>query len=143
MRRNRFALFQPDPSAPPESATFSLEFGQQLTITGFGLQSGDEVQFEMVHVPALNPDMCACPPGRVDLPSVAAVTPLMCCGTPQVLTPDNPVVIIDSPQRTLLRAVLVAADPENVWVWAVETDTPNLNDRMRGCPCGGSSNGGV
>lgn len=132
--RNRITLFRPDASAPPESETFVIQSGDQLTITSIGLQAGDEITFQLVYVPAVDPDTCACPP-RVELPSVAGFSQLRCCGTPIKLTEDNPVVILDNPQRTLLRAIRNVADPTSVWVWAVETETPNLNDRLRGCPC--------
>lgn len=136
MQRNRIPLFYSDPTAPPESKTFIIDYDRQLTVTAIGLQAGDSVGFQMVYVPALDPDSCTCPPFPVVLPSVAAVQELRCCGTPITLTEDNPVVILDNPQRTLLRAVLNTSDPDGIYVWAVETATHDLNDRLRGCSCG-------
>lgn len=134
--KNRIKLFWPD-NLTPESDTFQIEYGKQMTITAIGLEDDEEVTFQMVHVPAIDPDKCACPPGKVELPSVAAYTTLKCCGKDIKLTKDNPVVILDNPQRMLLRAVLDADDPDGIWVWAIESDTHNINDRLRGCGCDG------
>lgn len=132
--KDRLELFWPQHIAP-ESDTFVIEYGHQMTIAAIGLQPGDKVTFQMVHVPTLNPDTCACPPGIVELPSVAAYAPLMCCGAEIELTADNPVVVLDNPQRMLLRAVLDAQDTDGIWVWALDTQTANVTDRLRGCAC--------
>lgn len=139
--KNRITLFEGDPSAPPESDTFIIPQGSQLTITAIGLDPGDTITFQMVYVPSLDPDRCSCPPGTVTLPSVAGFAELRCCGSAVTLGPDNPVVILDNPQRTLLRAVLNAVDPSSVFAWAVETDTSDINDRLRGCGCSGQPGG--
>lgn len=126
------ALFYPTYHLP-ESDTFEIPLDGQVTVTALGLYPGDKVTFELVFTPAVQPDMCACPPGQVELPSVAAATPLMCCGTPVTLTLDQPYAIIDAPQGMRVRAVLDAGSPDSIWVWAQNTGTPNVNDRMRGC----------
>lgn len=133
--KNRIVLFNADPTAPTHSPTFSIDYGKQVTITAMGLQAGDDIGFEMVYVPSLNPDECSCPPIPAVLPSVAASESLQCCGSPIQLTSGAPVIVLDVPQRTLLRAVLTAADPSSVWAWATDTNTPDLNDRLRGCGC--------
>lgn len=133
--KNRITLFNGDPAAPAESDTFIIPFGGQMTVTAIGLDPDDFISFQLVYVPSLDIDHCSCPPGVVNLPSVAGVTELRCCGTPITLNADSPVVILDTPQRTLLRAVLHATDPSLVWAWAIETSTANVNDRLRGCGC--------
>lgn len=132
--KDRQPLFWPQ-HVDPESDTFVIDYGKQMTVTAIGLQTGDSITFQMVYVPSVNPDSCSCPPGVVTLPSVAAYSELTCCGEPITLTPENPVVVLDAPQRTLLRAVLTAADLDGIWVWVSETDTHNVTDRMRGCAC--------
>lgn len=117
----------------PESETFEIPVGGQVTVVAMGLNPGDQVTFELVFTPAIQPDLCACPPGIVDLPSVAAATPLICCGQVVTLTDSNPFVVMDSPQGMRVRGVLNASDPDNVWVWAINTNTPDVTDRLRGC----------
>ena len=61
-----------------------------------------------------------------------------------MLTRDNPWVIIDSPQGTKIRAKLETASsgevvvPTDQLVVYNETNTENVNDRMRGCACAGA-----
>lgn len=117
----------------PESETFEIPVGGQVTVAALGLQPGDEVTFELVFTPAIQPDLCACPPGIVELPSVAAATPLVCCGQTVTLSPDQPFVVLDTPQGMRVRGVLDSQDPSNIWVWAINTKTPNVTDRLRGC----------
>lgn len=131
---DRIPLFFPEHIAE-ESDTFMIPFASQMTIMAVGMDVGDFIEFQLVHVPSMNPDKCACPPGQVVLPSVAGFAILKCCGEPIRLTADNPVVILDSPQRMFLRAVLTASDTSGIFAWAVESDTHNVNDRLRGCPC--------
>lgn len=126
------ALFYPGYHLP-ESDTFEIPVGGQVTVSGLGLQPGDSVTFELVFTPAIQPDLCACPPGIVELPSVAAASPLVCCGTTVTLSYAQPFVVIDTPQGMRARGVLSAADPSNIWVWATNTKTPNVTDRLRGC----------
>lgn len=126
------ALFYPGYYLP-ESDTFEIPVGGQVTVVGLGLQPGDAVTFELVFTPAIQPDLCACPPGVVEMPSVAAATPLKCCGKTVTLTSDQPNIIIDTPQGMRARAVIDAPDPSNIWVWAINTQTPNVTERLRGC----------
>lgn len=117
----------------PESETFEIPVGGQVTVVGLGLQLGDTVTFELVFTPAIQPDLCSCPPGIVEMPSVAAAAPLVCCGTVVTVTAEQPFVVIDSPQGMRARGVLNATDPSSVWVWAINTKTPDVTDRLRGC----------
>lgn len=124
----------------PESDTFEIPVGGQVTVVGLGLQHGDEVTFELVFTPAIQPDLCACPPGIVELPSVAASTPLVCCGQTVTLTVDQPFVVLDTPQGMRVRGVIDSVDPSNIWVWAINTKTPHVTDTLRGCvQCEGDS----
>lgn len=132
--KDRQFLFFPH-HVEPESDTFQIEYGKQMTIAAIGLEGDDHIEFQMVHVPSVDPDHCACPPGVATLPTVSGYITLTCCGEPIRLTPENPVVVLDSPQRMLLRAVLNADDTQAIYAWALETDTRNVTDRMRGCPC--------
>lgn len=110
---------------------------KQLTVYATSLAPGEYVQFEMVQLSGQPKDMCECPPPNVQLPAVIWSAPLLCCGEPILLTPERPAVIIDFPQQVLVRAQLITNDPEDTdaLVRLQETQTPNVNDRMRGCPC--------
>lgn len=131
---NTMRLFWPD-YLMNESRTFVIPFGGQLTAMGFGLQASDEITFQVVHVPAVDFDPCECIPANVELPSVAAHFPLKCCGEEIKLTEDNPMVILDAPQATLMRAIRNVGDIDSVIVWATQTKTADVTDRLRGCPC--------
>lgn len=132
--KNRITLFFPAHVAP-ESDTFMIEYGGQMTVAAIGLEPGDYIEFQMVNILGTDPDRCECPPGRVELPSVAGFALLKCCGENIQVTADNPVVILDNPQRVFLRAVLYAADTSGIYAWAIDSSTSNVNDRLRGCPC--------
>lgn len=132
----RIDLFHPGHVAP-ESTTFQIPFGGQMTVAAIGLEAGDFIEFQLVFIPTVDPDTCACPPGQVILPHVAAYATVKCCGEPVRLTSDNPIVILDNPQRFFIRAVLTAADIDEVYAWAIETKTGSNNDRLRGCSCEG------
>lgn len=107
----------------------------QLTFVAFGLEGTDEVSFEVVLLSAPLQAGCQCPPGQVVMPSVAQSFPLTCCGEPIKLTESNPFVIIDAPQGFMLRALWNVLPTEGQVVMCEETATPNLNGRLRGCPC--------
>lgn len=116
----------------PESDTFEIPLGGQVTVTALGLQAGDEISFELVFTPAVQPDLCSCPPGIVDLPSVAASTVLKLGGEIIKLNADHPYVVLDAPQGMRVRGVLSAADHSGIWVWATNTSTANVSDTQRG-----------
>ena len=120
-RADKKMLFWPD-FIPQESETFYLGYGQQVTLVAMGLSGSDEVSFEVVYVPAMEPDPCACPPGQAVLPGVAAYAPLTCNGTPVMLTEENPIVVIGRPQNFLLRAVRNYSNGAGpIFVWASYT----------------------
>lgn len=116
----------------PESDTFEIPLDGQVTVSALGLQPGDVISFELVFTPAIQPDFCASPPCTVDLPSVAAATPLIVRGTKVTLTAGNPFVVMDAPQGMRVRAVMEEGDQSQIWVWATKTQTPNVTDNLRG-----------
>lgn len=107
----------------------------QLTIAAFGLTNTDEVTFEVVILTDPLKASCQCPPGQVILPSVAQSFPLDCCGTAITLTPARPFVVLDTPQGFLIRASWNVLPTDGQIVMYEETNTPNLNSRLNGCPC--------
>lgn len=129
-------LFYPN-KMTTTSDSFVIPIGGQVTVFAFGLEPDDEITFDMLYVPSLAGDPCDCPPGgQAELPQAAAVERLRCCGESIRLTYDNPYVILDSPQNIFIRANLEAEDTMAVTSWLVTTNTPNVNDRLRGCQCG-------
>lgn len=116
----------------PESDTFEIPLDGQVTVTALGLQPGDSVTFELVFAPAVQPDLCSCPPGIVELPSVAAATPLRAGGKAIKLDAGTPYVIIDAPQGMRVRGVLTTSDASNIWVWAANTKTHDVSNELRG-----------
>lgn len=121
------------------SPTFSVD--EQTTVYAAGLHEGDVVALEMVLISdPVKVDPCGCPPGNVVLPGVIDSMPLTCCGAPITLTRQRPFIIIDAPLQQLLRVRLTQADPnlplDTQRVWMRPTKTANVNDRLRGCPCG-------
>lgn len=115
-----------------------FEISNQITVYAFGLEPDDVIEFYILSItrPEINP--CACPPGNVVLPAIDDELQLKCCGVPITLSRDNPYVIMDTPQGAKLRAKLVApAAPSTQLVIYKETNTQNVNDRLRGCPCAG------
>ena len=113
-----------------------FEIRHQITVVALGLEPLDTVTIWLVLQTTPVRDPCACPPGQVVLPSVLDEVQLACCDVPIVLNRDRPFVVLDAPQGISLRAKLVTITPSTQWVGYQETSTANVNDRMRGCPCG-------
>lgn len=113
-----------------------FEIREQITVVALGLEPLDVVTFWLVLQTTPVRDPCACPPGQVVLPAVLDEVQLRCCGTPVVLTRANPFVVLDAPQGITMRAKLATITPSTQSVVYQETNTANVNDRMRGCPCG-------
>lgn len=111
----------------------------QVTVYALGLQPGDVVSFYVALVSDIVRSACVCPPGNVVLPAVVDEVQLTCCGEPVTLTPDKPFVVLDAPQNIRMRAKLTQLDPDEPLstqvVWYNVTNTANVNDRLRGCPC--------
>lgn len=115
-----------------ESAPFIIEHGGQMTVVGMNLAPEDEITFQIVYVPTMPADSCACST-VLPLPlSVAAFEDLQWQGRKVRLTKSNPVVIIDAPQGFLIRAVRRQTDNEGLHLWARPTGTVNVTDTMRG-----------
>lgn len=120
-----------------------FEVAKQVTVYAYNLQPGEQVAFYLVALSELVKSACGnCPPA-VTLPTVVDEMQLECCGEPVILTRAQPWVIIDSPQAAKIRAKLetsggTAVVPNNQLVVYNETNTLNVNDRMRGCACAGA-----
>lgn len=112
-----------------------IQLKSQLTIAAFGLEDDDEVSFEVVILTDPLKPSCLCPPGQVVMPAVAQAFPLDCCGVPIKLTPSRPFVVLDAPQGFLIRAAWNVLPTAGQIVLYEETNTPNLNNRLNGCPC--------
>lgn len=131
---NKTLLFSPT-SVSPYSAVFYLS--GQKTIVGLGFEDDEsEVTFRIVDMDAAGPQ-CPCPPRVVNLPEVNASAPLTCCGEPIVVNINNPYVILDAPQGIAIQAVYTtpAGGKITAKVWALDTNTRDVTERMRGCPC--------
>lgn len=113
-----------------------FEIAHQITVVALGLEPLDTVTFWFVLQTTPVRDPCACPPGQVVLPAVLDEVQYLCCDVPVVLTRARPFVVLDAPQGVTMRAKLVTLIPSTQVVAYQETTTVNVNDRMRGCPCG-------
>lgn len=115
-----------------------FDIGEQVTVVALGLEPTDVVYFEIVLLSDPVRNMCACPPLLVTPVSVIDAVPLLCCGERVELTRNKPFVVIDVPQNAKLRAVLQQTPPGPIttqFVYYSTTNTKNVNDRLRGCPC--------
>lgn len=140
---SRIILFDVD-SANNASRTFQLPESGQYTIVAVGMQPGDFITFEVIHVnPGARAIICGCYLTPETMASLIGIQELLCptCESdgaprPVQLTERNPILVLDWPQDTLLRAIYHGdgVDMGTVTVWAVETNTPDLTDAMRGCP---------
>lgn len=131
----KIELFKPSLNVR-ESETFTLSRGKQITVVALGLGQNDKITFEIILTPAIAPDLCSCPPYKVELPSVGASAPLIKCGVKPTLDINNSFVVIDAPQNFGLRAVLETDDASGIYVWAFDTNTANVTDLLRGYTCG-------
>lgn len=115
----------------------------QVTFKGAGMQEGDVVYFYIVNLkPGEFDKWCQCQfvPGK--LAEVESITPLMCdtCDADgnkvQVqMTRDNPVVVLDAPQDSLVQLIYEGDGFKTSTVIAIhDTNTKDLTPAMRGCP---------
>lgn len=118
-------------------------FERQITIKGTGLAENDKVTFEILHLSAGEYEQwCNCHRVPGTPPEIEAYSVMMCpdCGkdgelVPVRLTQSNPVVVLNAPQNTIMRARFTGENVEAVSVWAtLETDTKDLDPAMSGCP---------
>lgn len=122
-----------------------FSFRSQATIQGVGLGPDDVITFEVVHLKSGTADeYCGCFVRPGELPSIVGTETMMCvtCDskpTPVSLTFNNPVVVLNAPQNTLIRAKFEGPGLGSAEVWAtLETDTTHLLPGMDGClpePC--------
>lgn len=134
-KANKMLLFSPT-SVSPYSTVFYVT--GQKTIVALGFEDEEqEIVFRIVDMEAAQ-TKCPCPPRVVTAPEVDKSAALTCCGEIIRLNINQPYVIIDAPQHIAIQAVYVttATSPEyKATVWAIDTDTKNVTERMRGCPC--------
>lgn len=130
-------------SLAPESNVFA--FDKQITISAIGIQGDDYITFERVELQAGKmPDVCGCIIISSTKPSIIGTAELNCptCeeSEPQPirLTRTNPIVVLDYPQGSALRAIYHGGGLETgeVYVVARQSNTTNLTDELRGCPKG-------
>lgn len=124
-----------------DSATF--EITRQRTFMAVGMEPGDFITFEIVKVaPGARSFVCGCRVSDAGVGVIEGVQELQCpsCEAltqrPVRLTPQNPVVVLDFPQATILRVIYhgTGIDLGLVTVWTDETNTQDLDDDLRGCP---------
>ena len=84
----------------------TFEITSQVTITALGLEPEDQVTIWLTLLSEPLKGDCPCPPAMVQLPQVLDEVQLTCCGTPVVLSRQNPFVVLDAPQGIKLRAKL-------------------------------------
>jgi hypothetical protein len=137
---SRIVLFN-SLSANLDSATF--EITRQRTFMAVGMEPGDFITFEIVKVaPGARSFVCGCRVSEAGPGVIEGVQELQCpaCEAltqrPVRLTPQNPVVVLDFPQGTVMRLVYhgTGLDLGLVTVWTDETHTQDLDDVLRGCP---------
>lgn len=129
-------------SANLDSPVFELD--TQRTVVGIGLQPGDYITFEVITVaPAARAKICGCRILAAGSAMVDGLQELVCpsCESedtvpaPVKLTAANPVVILDSPQGSLIRAMYhgTGVGLRTVTVWTTHSDVGSLTAEMRGC----------
>src|SRR5699024_7208070 len=127
-------------SVATDSPAFRLD--TQTTITAVGLGPGDMVVFEIIHLSKVSP-IPDCPCRLSDLPSavIDGIEPMVCPTCESVtaqrvrLTQRNNVVVLDNPQRALIRAIFIGDGLGTARVWAQPgTHTQDLTESLRGCP---------
>lgn len=115
----------------------------QVTFKGVGLQEGDEVLFYLVSMtPGEMDKWCKCQHIPGAKPEIESLSPLMCEGCDdegnrvQVkMTRDNPIVILDAPQDSMVMLAYEGEGFNTAKVIAIYgTTTKDLTPAMRGCP---------
>lgn len=136
----RWEIFKPT-EVGNTSRFFPIQ--RQVTVVGVGVSGDDYITFEVATVsPGQMGRVCGCFITPDIEGVISSLTELQCptcvSDEPQVvrLTARNPVVIIDAPQDSVIRAVYHGdgVDQNLVTVYAQESNTQDLTDSMRGCP---------
>jgi len=137
---NNNILFDANSSAL-DSPAFMLD--KQLTVIATGMAPDDYITFEILQLLSGDPSrLCGCRIINNSNAVIDLVKPLTCamCG-PEVnqqevrLTALSTFVILDAPQGVLVRAIYhgTGIDDGTVKAWYNTSETPDLNDAMRGC----------
>lgn len=134
-RMAKNVLFDSD-SLYDHSPVFEIPTGGEVTAVALGLV-GDEdyVHFEMVYAPGIKPDSCDCPPVEYQPPVVTNKAILQFDGKPVVLTPDNPVAVLNAPQGQPMRAVRHINDDNDKAMFRLtisDTKTSCVNEHLLG-----------
>jgi len=140
MSKNNNILFDAN-SVALDSPVFILD--SQVTVIATGMAPDDYITFEILELKSGDPlKLCGCRIIEGTNAVIDLAKPLTCamCG-PEVnqqevrLTELGTFVIIDAPQGVLMRAIYhgTGIDDHTVKVWYNNSDTPDLNDAMRGC----------
>jgi hypothetical protein len=133
-------LFNNSSISQYSQTTFTID--KQVTVSAIGIPAGVTITFEMLHLEAPAYEaMCdaACPelpPSKN--PTVTAWQQLMCCAEmPVRINAATPSIVLDTPQKVRLRAVMTGFDfsatPFSGVVTVVDSDSQITNDAMRGC----------
>ena len=116
-------------------------FERQATIEATNLGPEDHIEFEVIHInggewPSY--DQCCKYPGEP--PTIDSYSTLTCADCeasgnkrPIKLTSLNPVVVLNAPQHTLLRARYVGENVQLINVWAVLETESTETDMFNGC----------
>ena len=133
-------LFQP---TSPADDSVVFELNQQKTVFAMGMQPGDFITFEVVRISdAARSKVCGCRLTEAGMSVVEQLQPLHCpvCSTgesrPVRVTPQNPTVVLDTPQGALMRAIYhgTGVSLRAVTVTLSDSATTDLSMTMRGCP---------
>lgn len=138
-------LFDSTSHTVSDYSLVNFSFLDQATIQAIGLGPDDVITFEVVTLhTGTSDEYCGCfvKPGQ--MPSVSGTEVLLCfeCDNgngeaprPVRLTANNPVVVLNAPQRQMLRAHFDGPGLGTAQVWAtLGTSTTNLLPGMDGCP---------
>lgn len=135
----RDVLFDSD-SLYDHSQVFEIPVGGEVTVVALGLVGKEDyVHFEMVYAPGIKPDLCDCPPIEYQPPVVTNKAVLQFDGQPVVLTPTNPVAVLNAPQGQPMRAVRHIADDQDKAMFRLtirETKTRFVNEHLLGLDAG-------
>lgn len=124
-----------------DSPVFQLD--GQHTVVAVGMQPDDVITFEVITIAeAARDKICGCRIVGGLTASVEGMQQLLCptCESedlrPVTLTAKNPVVVLDAPHNSFLRAIYngTGIGLQSVNAWVTKSATTDLTDAMRGCP---------
>ena len=135
-----FILFD-STSANNDSPVFLLD--GQHTVVAVGLQPGDTITFEVITMAeGARANVCGCRIVGGLAASVEGLQQLLCPSCESegaravALTAANPVVVLDAPQNSFIRAIFsgTGLGLRTVSAWVTKSASIDLTDAMRGCP---------